>query len=124
MRVVILALVTAVCAAAIPSAFASPNDISGQEVYERACAGCHLSNFGGSVHTPGLVGEDFMSRWRGLTAGDLLRRIAGTMPPAGMNPLQPAEYIAVTQYLLESNGIAAPGSGSPSEAELEGRTIN
>lgn len=98
--------------------------ISGQAVYARACAACHLASLAGSGPSPALAGAEFLPRWRDLTGGDLLKRISTTMPPEAPNSLTPAEYRAVTAFVLDENKV---GGGKPvptGAAELEAFVIN
>ena len=52
----------------------------GKSQYSQNCAVCHGEALGGQDEAPPLTGNDFLSNWNGLTAGDLFERIHNTMP--------------------------------------------
>lgn len=90
----------------------------GRVAYERDCAGCHLPNLGGSGLSPALAGEGFRSRWRGLSGSDLLKRIAGTMPLGRPGALTPAEYRAITAFVLKENQVEGVNHSGMDDAAL------
>jgi outer membrane protein assembly factor BamB/mono/diheme cytochrome c family protein len=86
-----------------PSGLASE---AGAQIYKRDCASCHGANLaGGDRGGVALVGTSFMTRWHGKTARDLLVRIRATMPATAPGSLEGADYLAVTDYLLQANGL-------------------
>lgn len=52
----------------------------GKSQYSQHCAECHGEALDGQEMVPPLSGNDFLSNWNGLTAGDLYERIHTTMP--------------------------------------------
>ena len=80
---------------------------AGKAVYEDACASCHGADFQGAGGIPSLKGAAFLTNWRGRPAA-LLGKVR-TMPPGAANSLPDADYRAVTEYLLEANGLAPEG---------------
>jgi cytochrome c len=52
----------------------------GKSQYSQNCAVCHGEALDGQEMVPPLTGNDFISNWNGLTAGDLFERIHTTMP--------------------------------------------
>ena len=81
---------------------------AGQVAYERACAECHLPNFGGSFEAPELAGPNFRAVWAERTLSEF-RATVRTMPPTAPNSLRDAEYDAITVYLLAANGLERDG---------------
>lgn len=82
----------------------------GRGVYLKSCAdGCHLENLAGNGPAVGLVGDAFLSRWRGLSVADLFARIRDTMPVDNPVGLTTDDYLAATSYVLAANGFA-PGT--------------
>ncbi len=74
-------------------------DISGEE-----CARCHSASLlGGENNTPPLVGDEFQSRWRGATLGDLFEKMRTTMPTDSPGRLSKSDYIDVLAFVLSSN---------------------
>jgi len=80
----------------------------GQVAYERECAACHLTYFGGSFEAPELAGPNFRAVWTERTLNEF-RATVRTMPPQAPNSLRDAEYDAITVYLLAANGLERDG---------------
>jgi alcohol dehydrogenase (cytochrome c) len=89
-----------------PAVFTAEQALAGRAVYTARCAGCHLPDLGGRNEASPLAGANFLNAWRDKTARDLFELIAKTMPPGGAN-LSPEAALAVTAFILESNGAAA-----------------
>ena len=81
---------------------------AGQVAYERACAACHLTAFGGSFEAPELAGPNFRAVWTERTLSEF-RATVRTMPPTAPNSLRDAAYDAITVYLLAANGLERDG---------------
>lgn len=79
---------------------------AGQTSYQANCASCHLPDLAGRNEALPLVGASFMNTWRGRTTKDLLDYVQATMPP-GRPSLAPEEYVNITAFILQSNGMAA-----------------
>jgi alcohol dehydrogenase (cytochrome c) len=98
-------------AAAVTGApvFTAPQASAGRTVYGARCAGCHLPDLQGRNEAAPLAGANFMSAWRGRTAGDLLQYIQSTMPPGAAGTLGVEDYQNVTAFILAANGAVAGG---------------
>jgi alcohol dehydrogenase (cytochrome c) len=81
---------------------------AGQVAYERECASCHLSSFGGSFEAPELAGPNFRGVWTERSLSEF-RATVRTMPPTAANSLRDAEYDAITVFLLAANGLVRDG---------------
>ena len=79
----------------------------GQARYRQECAKCHAENLMGGEAAPALVGDDFLPKWTGKTAGDLFELIRETMPSEDPASLSRREYADILAYLLGSNGFPA-----------------
>lgn len=94
----------------------------GKVLYGQHCSKCHLDTLQGkcsgenvSVGSPyvcatrgdaaPLVGDAFMSRW--YSVGDLYARVRWSMPGDNVGGLTAADSLAITGYLLQSNGVPA-----------------
>jgi S-disulfanyl-L-cysteine oxidoreductase SoxD len=75
--------------------------------YREDCAKCHAENLMGGEDAPALVGDEFLQKWRGQTAGDLFELIRKTMPSEDPESLSRREYADILAYLLGSNGFPA-----------------
>lgn len=75
----------------------------GEQTYVASCESCHTADLTGSRVVPGLVGNDFMSKWSGSTAGDLFEQIRNTMPQGGAGSLSRQAYADVLAYIFNKN---------------------
>ncbi|HTV74061.1 MAG TPA: PQQ-binding-like beta-propeller repeat protein [Candidatus Acidoferrales bacterium] len=106
----IAAASTAAAVAASPGYFTASQSARGQTVYAARCAACHASNLSGQAGPP-LTGTSFQSYLRGSrTAYGLYDFIAKEMPADKPGSLSPADYLAVTAFILQSNGYPAGSS--------------
>jgi PQQ-dependent dehydrogenase (methanol/ethanol family) len=80
---------------------------AGRTTYQASCAGCHVEDLRGRFEAPQLAGSNFMSAWSSRTTRDLFMRIQATMPPTNPGSLTPQDYVNLTAFLLEANGIRA-----------------
>ena len=78
----------------------------GQTVYADTCSKCHLDDFSGGTSPP-LVGNEFLSSWKGKTVGALFEETRMTMPFDNPGGLTPAQYADVLAYLLSMNKFPA-----------------
>jgi mono/diheme cytochrome c family protein len=78
----------------------------GASLYAADCAMCHGAKLEGDSG-PSLAGKDFLGRWDGQSAADLLDIVANQMPLSSPGSLKPDEALAVVAYLLHGNGFAA-----------------
>jgi mono/diheme cytochrome c family protein len=79
----------------------------GQAVYMTECAKCHLDDLSGGKDSPPLVGNDFLSGWKGKTVGELFDEVRQTMPFDGPGRLTPEQYADVISFILSSNKFPA-----------------
>jgi quinoprotein glucose dehydrogenase len=79
----------------------------GESEYLNHCARCHSENLMGGEESPALVDEDFLAKWNGKTAGELVERIRKTMPTDGPGTLTQKQCTDMTAYLLNANGFPA-----------------
>ena len=75
----------------------------GQTIYNDACAKCHLDDLSGGATSPPLVGNDFLSGWKGKTVAALFDEVKMTMPFDSPGSLTPAQYADVLAYIFQSN---------------------
>ena len=87
----------------------------GETVYGSSCASCHGPMLAGDVG-PSLVGKDFIADFKDGSLGDLLDRIAMTMPQNAPGSLMPAQYADVLAYMLSMNKYPAGMSELGSDA--------
>lgn len=79
----------------------------GKNSYIQYCSRCHMEDLSGGGHAPALAGDSFMLRWGQHSLGDLLDKIATSMPQDAPGSLSPANYLDITAFLLKSNGLPA-----------------
>ena len=107
---VLLALATALMTASAqqPPAgtYSATQAAAGQQTYLAGCASCHQANLGGGNEAPPLAGVNFMNVWRDRPVAQLADLIQATMPPGGPR-LSAEQTLAVTAFLLQSNGAQA-----------------
>src|SRR5256885_12360965 len=89
-----------------PSVYTAAQATAGRAVYQASCASCHLPDLVGRNEAPQLAGNNFMNTWRARSTRDLFEFIQSTMPPTGEN-LSADQDLAVTAFILQSNGAAA-----------------
>jgi mono/diheme cytochrome c family protein len=78
----------------------------GEQVAANYCAECHGDTLRG-LEGPALAGRTFMSAWGARTVGDLLGRIAETMPKGNVEALKERDRVDVVAYLLQVNQFPA-----------------
>ena len=62
--------------------FTAAQASDGQDMFNAACAGCHLPDLSGTNDAPALGGTAFMGAWGKRTTAQLYSKIATTMPLA------------------------------------------
>jgi mono/diheme cytochrome c family protein len=93
----------------------------GREAYRKHCVRCHLADLGGDQLAPPLVGEAFLSHWKGGSVGALFVRIKESMPPDAPGEPSDAEYAAILSYVLKMNRFPSGQKELTSDvAELNG----
>jgi ankyrin repeat protein len=92
----------------------------GQQVYQRACAACHLDTLQGDTVSPPLVGSGFIARFTGQSAHEMVQNLRGSMPQNAPDSLGDRAYIDLVSYLLKQNGSKTGALELPLDvAELE-----
>jgi ankyrin repeat protein len=76
----------------------------GQQVYQRACAACHLDSLQGDAVSPPLVGNGFLARFSGLSAHEMVQNLRASMPQNAPDSLGDRAYVDLVSYLLRANG--------------------
>jgi S-disulfanyl-L-cysteine oxidoreductase SoxD len=79
----------------------------GQATYTESCSKCHLEDLSGGKDSPPLVGNEFLSGWKGKTVGALFEEVRMTMPFDAPGSLKPEQYIDVIAYLFSANKFPA-----------------
>src|SRR5580692_6808858 len=99
-------------AAALPAAAAPPftqgQVAAGRLAYARACGVCHGANLQGAAAVA-LSGSAFARTWGDgrHQENDFFAAIAKQMPKNAPGSLPPADNLALTAFLLDSNGYEA-----------------
>jgi mono/diheme cytochrome c family protein len=92
----------------------------GQQVYQRACAACHLDTLQGDTVSPPLIGSGFIARFTGQSAHEMVQNLRGSMPQNAPDSLGDRAYIDLVSYLLKQNGSKTGALELPLDvAELE-----
>jgi S-disulfanyl-L-cysteine oxidoreductase SoxD len=82
----------------------------GEEPYKARCARCHGVSLEGTQGN-GLVGKDFMERWREDTMGSLFEFVSEGMPPPRPREGRPLisipTYLDIISYILAQNQFPA-----------------
>ena len=86
--------------------FTAAQSKAGHTVYTANCQGCHGNKLQGGAG-PALVGKMFSAKWNGKKLDDLHYIIHSLMPLNKPNSLTDAQYLNVTTFILQSNGIKA-----------------
>lgn len=87
--------------------FTAAQAAAGRQAYDASCGSCHRPDLGGLNEAPQLAGANFMNTWRTRSTRELSEYIQKAMPPVGPR-LSPDQALAITAYILQSNG-ARPG---------------
>jgi len=76
----------------------------GAKTYKADCAMCHGTklNNGGA---PKLAGDVFLKKWASNTLDDFHYIMSTTMPQTAPGSLKPEQYLAITTYILQENGV-------------------
>jgi alcohol dehydrogenase (cytochrome c) len=86
--------------------FTAAQAAAGRTAYLANCAGCHGPELTGRNEAPPLAGGTFLNAWRTRTTQDLFEYMQATMPP-NQPSLGADQYLAITSYILQSNGMPA-----------------
>lgn len=115
-----LALLSGALAATPP--FTAAQAKAGEKVYTANCQGCHGDKLQGGAG-PVLEGKSFLQKWSGKKVDDLYYIIHSQMPLNAPGSLSDKEYLDVTTFILQSNGIK-PGKKPLTAAALKKTTIS
>jgi ankyrin repeat protein len=92
----------------------------GVQVYQSACAVCHLNNLQGDAVSPTLVGPTFFARYAGSNVHEMVQSLRSSMPQNAPDSLGDRAYVDLVSYLLKANGTPAGATELPFDvAELE-----
>ena len=92
----------------------------GQQVYQRACAACHLDSLQGDAVSPPLLGSAFLARFDGQSAHEMVQNLRASMPQNAPDSLGDRAYVDLVAYLLKANGARTGALELPLDvAELE-----
>jgi alcohol dehydrogenase (cytochrome c) len=92
--------------AGVARAFTEDQAATGQAAYARNCSSCHGENLR-QLPEALLGGREFVAKWGGLGADELIAKIQSSMPPTEPGSLTEATYLSIAAFLLQSNGGAA-----------------
>ena len=79
----------------------------GQTVYVDVCSKCHLEDLSGGKDSPPLVGNEFLSGWKGKTVGAFFDEVRMTMPFDAPGSLKAEQYADLVAYLFSANKFPA-----------------
>src|SRR5262247_3798153 len=84
--------------------------VRGEEAYKARCGRCHSASLEGTQGN-GLVGKDFMDRWREDSMGSLFEFVSEGMPPARRGEGRPLisvpTYLDIIAFILSKNDFPA-----------------
>ena len=88
----------------------------GEKVYTENCATCHGPKLAGTdTAGPTLLGNDFISGWKDMSAGALLSKINQDMPSNAPGTLTPEQYADVLSFVLSVNKYPAGQTELPTD---------
>ncbi len=95
-------------AQSVPALYTAAQAAQGAAVFAQSCATCHGARLEG-VAAPALKGPAFkeMAAAQSLNAQSLFAVISRSMPQDNPGSLTPAQYAALTAYILQQNGYPA-----------------
>jgi alcohol dehydrogenase (cytochrome c) len=88
--------------------FTAEQATAGRAAYEQQCASCHGANLR-QLPEALLAGREFVAKWEGRPASELIASVRATMPPTNPGGLLEATYVNIAAYLLQANGGTADG---------------
>ena len=108
--IVVSSLTCAVAAASrsvLDGVYTKAQAVRGQAVYREECAKCHAENLTGGEGSPGLVGEEFTSKWSGKSVNSLFELTRKTMPSDDPARLSRRQYADLIAFLRSANEYPA-----------------
>ncbi|MDT8428743.1 MAG: PQQ-binding-like beta-propeller repeat protein [Pseudomonadales bacterium] len=97
--------------AADTQGFTRAQSEAGASLYAAQCATCHGSALTGTPTAPSLAGNGFRARWGDRDISGLVTLIQSSMPPGGNAALAEEDFVNITAYILNSNGLS-PGTSA------------
>ena len=79
----------------------------GATLYQQHCAACHLPDLQGFFEAVALRDSAFVNNWSNRTPAQMLELLERTMPPQAPGSLSENEYLNLTAFLLQANGVSA-----------------
>lgn len=79
----------------------------GLTVYRQECLKCHGETLLGGEGGPAISGEEFLTKWKGKTAGDLYAQLRKTMPSDDPGSLTTRQYADLVAYMFSMNDFPA-----------------
>ena len=86
--------------------FTAEQATAGKAAFAKVCAACHMPDLSGNNEVPPLAGMVFMDTWGTRTTKELFDYMSAEMPRGG-TPQTVDTYLALTSFILQSNGAAA-----------------
>ena len=95
----------------------------GQALFGQQCVQCHGADLTGAGG-PALVGKDFLGAWGGMSLGDLVEKIATSMPSGAPGSISRIQSVDLVAFILKSNSFPAGSAELDSDAAtLKGISI-
>ena len=91
--------------------FTAEQASTGRAAYIANCMACHQANMAGEGDALPLAGKVFMAAWGNRTTKDLYDTIHTSMPYGNGGSLDAKTYIALTAFILQSNGARSGSNG-------------
>jgi mono/diheme cytochrome c family protein len=90
----------------VQGAYTAKQAAAGAKLYAENCSGCHGATLRGTV-APALVGDAWTSQFTNEPVSDMYGLMSKNMPLGAPGTLKPAEYLAITAYILQQNKYKA-----------------
>lgn len=87
--------------------FTSTQALAGEQIYRQQCSVCHMAELQGYFESPALADGNFRNNWTNRSVGEMIDLLRRTMPPQAPGSLDDDQYLAITAFLLQKNGIDA-----------------
>jgi mono/diheme cytochrome c family protein len=90
----------------------------GATLYAEQCASCHGEDMSGVADLfPALAGDAFVKTWSGRSVGELVEKIATTMPALDPGSMKPDQVADVTAHILATSKYPAGKADLPVAAD-------
>jgi mono/diheme cytochrome c family protein len=107
-----------------PGVYTAQQATAGRTAFQANCAGCHLADLSGQGDAAPLRGTAFMTAWGTRSTKELLSFMQLTMPPQSPGRLSPQQYLDITAYILQQNGVAAGTQAFTANTEVPIRALS